>query len=93
MKNDCCIRYDYSLSVVRAKTILHCGKLVDPQNLKVLTEMSVVVEGNKITDVQNGYTSGAAGDKIIELKDKTVMPGLIDCHVHDHAAKPFCFHR
>lgn len=64
------------------KTILHCGKLVDPQNLKVLTEMSVVVEGNKITDVQNGYTSGAAGDKIIELKDKTVMPGLIDCHVH-----------
>lgn len=44
--------------------------------------MSVVVEGNKITDVQSGYINGAAGDKIIELKDKTVMPGLIDCHVH-----------
>lgn len=64
------------------KTIIHCGKLIDLQNLRILTEMSVVVEGNKITDVQSGYINATPNDKVIELKDKTVMPGLIDCHVH-----------
>jgi imidazolonepropionase-like amidohydrolase len=64
------------------KTILHCGKLIDVKELKVLTEMSVIVEDNKIIDVQKGYINPSSNDKIIELKDKTVMPGLIDCHVH-----------
>jgi imidazolonepropionase-like amidohydrolase len=64
------------------KTILHCGKLIDVKNLKVLSEMSIVVQGNTITDVENGYINPSGKDKVIELKDKTVMPGLIDCHVH-----------
>ena len=67
------------------KTILHCGKLIDVKELKVLTEMSVIVEDNKIIDVQKGYINPSSNDKIIELKDKTVMPGLIDCHVHMEA--------
>ena len=64
------------------RTILHCGKLIDVKQLQVQSEMSVVIEGNKITDVQKGYITASAGDKVIELKNKTVMPGLIDCHVH-----------
>jgi imidazolonepropionase-like amidohydrolase len=64
------------------KTILYCGKLIDVKSLQVLTEMSVTVEGDKITDIQKGYIQSGAGDKIIDLKNKTVMPGLIDCHVH-----------
>lgn len=64
------------------KTIIHCGKLIDPKQLQILTEMSIVIEGNKIIDVQKGYATGTASDKIIDLKNKTVMPGLMDCHVH-----------
>jgi imidazolonepropionase-like amidohydrolase len=64
------------------RIILHCGKLIDVKNLQVLTEMSVVIEGNKIVDVQKGYTNASTTDKVINLKNKTVMPGLIDCHVH-----------
>jgi imidazolonepropionase-like amidohydrolase len=64
------------------RTIIHCGQLIDVKNLQVLKEMSVIVEGNKITDVQKGYVTGAAGDKIVDLKNRTVMPGLIDMHVH-----------
>ncbi|MDE3143928.1 MAG: amidohydrolase family protein, partial [Bacteroidota bacterium] len=45
-------------------------------------EMSVIIEGNKIVDVEKGYVAANANDKIIDLKNKTVMPGLIDCHVH-----------
>jgi imidazolonepropionase-like amidohydrolase len=64
------------------KTFIYCGQLIDVRNLQVLKEMTIVTEGNKITDVQKGYTSATAGEKTIDLKTKTVMPGLIDMHVH-----------
>jgi imidazolonepropionase-like amidohydrolase len=63
-------------------TILHCGKLIDVTNSKVLANYSIIITGNKITDVQEGFVKGASNDKIIDLKNKTVMPGLIDMHVH-----------
>ena len=64
------------------KTILHCGKLVDVRKLGVYDAMSVIIEGNKITAVNTGFTSPGPADKLIDLKNKTVMPGLIDMHVH-----------
>jgi imidazolonepropionase-like amidohydrolase len=64
------------------RTVIYCGELIDPKSLQVLKQMSIIIEGNKITDVQNGYIAAAKEDKIIDLKSKTVMPGLIDCHVH-----------
>ena len=63
-------------------TIIHCGQLVDVKNLQLLKEMSVIIDGNKIVDVQKGYAAATANEKIIDLKNRTVMPGLIDMHVH-----------
>jgi imidazolonepropionase-like amidohydrolase len=68
--------------VFAQRTIIYCGKLIDVKSLQVLNEMSVIVEGNKIIDLQKGYINVSANDKVIDLKNKTVMPGLIDCHVH-----------
>jgi imidazolonepropionase-like amidohydrolase len=71
------------------RTILHCGKLIDVTKGQVLTEYSIVVEGNTITDVLAGYTKPAGADKVIDLTNKTVLPGLIDCHVHmEHETSP-----
>ena len=64
------------------RTYIQCGKLIDGVANKAQTEVTIIVDGNKITDIQKGYVGGNAGDKIIDLKNKTVMPGLIDCHVH-----------
>lgn len=64
------------------KTIIHCGKLIDVKALSVLNNMSIIVEGKRIVAVQSGYVDGAKADQIINLKNKTVMPGLIDMHVH-----------
>lgn len=64
------------------KTYLQCGHLIDVNSGKTLAEMTVIINGNKIEDVVKGYQSGTALDNIINLKDKTVLPGLIDCHVH-----------
>lgn len=64
------------------RTLIHCGQLVDVRNLQLQKEMTIILEGNKILGVENGYLSPATGDKLIALKNKTVMPGLIDMHVH-----------
>jgi imidazolonepropionase-like amidohydrolase len=71
------------------KTILHCGRLIDGISDEIKTEMSIIVDGNKIIAVLNGYAKAGNGDTIIDLKDKTVMPGLMDMHVHiEHQLSP-----
>lgn len=70
------------LSTSAQKTILHCGKLIDVVNSKVLSNYSIIIEGNKILEVKEGFAAAAGSDKIIDLKNKTVMPGLMDMHVH-----------
>lgn len=69
-------------TILAQRTIIHCGQLVDVKNLQLLKEMSIITEGNKIIDVQKGYAPVTAQDKLIDLKNRTVMPGLIDMHVH-----------
>ena len=64
------------------KTLLHCGQLIDVNKLEVLKEQTIVIEGNKIVSVVAGYAKAGEGDKTIDLKKMTVMPGLIDMHVH-----------
>ena len=64
------------------KTYLHCGKLIDVEKGKILTEMTVVVEGERIVAVTKGYAAAGSNDRVIDLKNKTVMPGLMDMHVH-----------
>lgn len=71
-----------AVSLQAQKTILHCGKLIDGNADQVQTKMSVIIEGNKITAIANGYARAAKDDTVIDLKDKTVMPGLMDMHVH-----------
>ena len=64
------------------KTFLHCGQLIDVEHLKVLKEKTIVVEGNKIVEVVDGYAKAGPNDKTVDLKNSTVMPGLMDMHVH-----------
>ncbi|MUU77795.1 metal-dependent hydrolase family protein [Winogradskyella endarachnes] len=72
-----------ALSISAQSTYLHCGKLIDTKSGKVLSEKTIVVSGKKIISVENGYiTPNNAEDITVDLKSKTVMPGLIDMHVH-----------
>lgn len=71
-----------STAAFAQKTYIQCGKLIDGIANKAQSQVTIVVEGKMIADIQKGFTSGGANDKVIDLKTKTVMPGLIDCHVH-----------
>lgn len=64
-----------------APTLLHCGRIVDVRALQVLTERTVVVEAQTIVRIDRGYTTPADGN-VIDLRDYTCLPGLIDLHVH-----------
>nr|WP_293834187.1 amidohydrolase family protein [uncultured Arsenicibacter sp.] len=67
---------------VAQRTLIHCGNLFDGVRNDLQRDVTVVVEGNKITGIQKGFTSASGSDKVIDLKNKTVLPGLIDMHVH-----------
>ena len=71
-----------SMTTFAQETLLHCGKIIDTQNGKVLKEQTITVLGNQIVSVEKGYASAKSGQKVIDLKTKTVMPGFIDMHVH-----------
>lgn len=71
-----------ALQVTAQRTLIHCGKLIDTKDGKVINNVTIIVQGNAIVDVVNGFTTAAANDKVIDLKNKTVMPGLMDMHVH-----------
>jgi imidazolonepropionase-like amidohydrolase len=64
------------------RTFIHCGNLIDGKANDVQPQMTIVVEGNKIIKVEKGFTKPGNSDKLIDLSKKTVMPGLIDLHIH-----------
>ena len=65
-----------------AATIIHAGRLIDGRSDEPQAEMSIVVEDGRITSVAAGYVEPQAGDKLIDLREYTVMPGLMDMHTH-----------
>ena len=73
----------FAVSVTGQSTYLHCGNLVDTKTGEILTEKTIIVSGKSIISIENGYAIPSnTNDTVIDLKSKTVMPGLIDMHVH-----------
>ncbi len=65
------------------RTILRPGKLLDVRSGEVLANQAVVIEGDKIASVASSSEIKASpGDKVIDLSNATVLPGLIDAHTH-----------
>ena len=62
-------------------TVVRAGRLVEPDSGTVLTDQIIVVANGKIQAVGKGLAV-PPGAKLIDLSDKTVLPGLIDCHTH-----------
>ncbi|MBX2947485.1 MAG: amidohydrolase family protein [Cyclobacteriaceae bacterium] len=71
-----------SIQLIAQRTVIHCGNLIDGKSNDVQSQMTVIVEKNSITRVEKGFTKPGTSDKLIDLSKKTVMPGLIDLHVH-----------
>lgn len=65
------------------KKVIHCGTLfLGTAEDAVLHNVSIMIEGDKIAAVCPAASADCEGAQIIDLSDKFVMPGLIDCHMH-----------
>tara|TARA_Y100001970_G_scaffold84128_1_gene106226 strand:+ start:21542 stop:22771 length:1230 start_codon:yes stop_codon:yes gene_type:complete len=67
---------------MEAATYIHAGSLIDGESTSPLPEMTIVIENNKITKIDAGYIEPSLEDEYIDLTAYTVLPGLIDMHVH-----------
>ena len=61
--------------------VLHAARMLDVANGKIVAPAEVLVEAERITAVGTSVTH-PTGAQIIDLGDTTLMPGLIDAHVH-----------
>jgi imidazolonepropionase-like amidohydrolase len=62
-------------------TVVHAGHLLDVKSGQMLTNQQIVIKGDKIVSVGPEGTA-PAGAQVIDLPNATVLPGLIDAHVH-----------
>ncbi|MCS5548708.1 MAG: amidohydrolase family protein [SAR86 cluster bacterium] len=63
-------------------TVIHAGLLINGESSFPTPEMSIVIEGSKIQAIETGYITPDSEDDFIDLSGYTVLPGLMDMHVH-----------
>ena len=66
----------------RADRYIHAGSLIDRPGQAPLGASTIAVRGGVIVGVFDGHVMPLGEAPVIDLKDRTVLPGLIDSHVH-----------
>jgi imidazolonepropionase-like amidohydrolase len=61
--------------------VLHAAHLLDVENGRTVEPGEVLVQGERIVEVGNAVRR-QAGAEVIDLGDRTLLPGLIDAHIH-----------
>ena len=74
------------------ETLIHAGRLVDVEAGTVRENVDILVEGNRIKAVGSSLRAPRGAEEI-DLRDRTVLPGLIDSHTHicltpDYGVRP-----
>ncbi|MFN6982790.1 MAG: amidohydrolase family protein [Brevundimonas sp.] len=64
-------------------TFVEAGRLLaDPSNGVVQRGKTLVIRGNQVVEVRDGFVGDPTQGQIIDLRTAFVLPGLIDSHVH-----------
>jgi imidazolonepropionase-like amidohydrolase len=72
-------------AVLRAQSqppiVLHAARMLDVEHGTIVSPAAILIQGDRIAGVGPGI-SAPAGTQVIDLGDVTLMPGLIDAHIH-----------
>jgi imidazolonepropionase-like amidohydrolase len=72
-------------AVLRAQSqppiVLHAARMLDVERGTIVSPAAILIQGDRIAGVGPGV-SAPAGTQVIDLGDVTLMPGLIDAHIH-----------
>jgi imidazolonepropionase-like amidohydrolase len=71
-----------STAAFAAPTYIHAGRVIAVPGQAPRGATTIVVDQGRIVSLQDGYVAAPEGASAIDLKDKTVLPGLIDSHTH-----------
>ena len=63
-------------------SVVHAGTLLDRPGRPPRRNASIVIRNGRVESVQDGFIEPPAGARVIDLRDRFVLPGLIDSHVH-----------
>ena len=77
---------------INSTTVIHAGLLIDGTGSKSSPEMSIVIEDGLISSIEAGFITPEPDDDYIDLGGYTVLPGLMDMHVHlasEYSAKSY----
>jgi imidazolonepropionase-like amidohydrolase len=78
-----CLIVSSQLAVAQQVFYIRAGHLLDVANGKILRDRMIVVSGDRIDRIGSADSINIPdGGKVIDLSDATVVPGLIDAHVH-----------
>jgi imidazolonepropionase-like amidohydrolase len=76
------IAFFYSTSLLAQQTYIHAGQLLDGTGNNISENVTIIINGNTIKSIENGFLEPGSDSQLIDLSDQTVLPGLIDLHVH-----------
>ena len=62
--------------------VIHAGRLIADASRPAAGPSTITIENGRIVSVAAGLTAPPAGARLVDLSSKTVLPGLIDTHVH-----------
>lgn len=63
-------------------TVIHAGSVITDAAAQPSGPMTIIVEDGRIGSIAPGLNSYEGADNFVDLSDKTLLPGLIDLHVH-----------
>ena len=61
--------------------ILHAARLLEIKTGRILKSGEILVQGDRIVEVGQSVKH-PAGTEVLDLGDRTLLPGLIDAHIH-----------